>query len=59
MPTPYSDNEFHTLNVKRFVEDVKRDSGGKRMGEPMRMLGVGCFGYFTDPSATNMGLIGP
>ena len=29
MPTPYSDNEFHTLNVKRFVEDVKRDSGGK------------------------------
>lgn len=29
MPTPYSDNEFHTLNVKRFVEDVKRASGGQ------------------------------
>ena len=29
MPTPYSDNEFHTLNVKRFAEDVKRASDGK------------------------------
>jgi TRAP-type C4-dicarboxylate transport system substrate-binding protein len=29
MPTPYSDNEFHTLNVKRFVGDVKRASGGQ------------------------------
>src|SRR6187455_732006 len=29
MPTPYSDNEFHTLNVKRFVEDVRRESGGQ------------------------------
>jgi TRAP-type transport system periplasmic protein len=29
MPTPYSDNEFHTLNVKRFVADVKSASGGK------------------------------
>src|SRR5258705_8758931 len=29
MPTPYNDNEFHTLNGKRFVEDVKRASGGQ------------------------------
>ena len=29
MPTPYSDSEFHTLNVKRFVADVKRISGGE------------------------------
>ncbi|HKA41683.1 MAG TPA: TRAP transporter substrate-binding protein [Burkholderiales bacterium] len=29
MPTPYSETEFHTLNVKRFVEDVKRTSGGQ------------------------------
>ena len=29
MPTPYNDNEFHTLNVKKFVEDVKRESGGQ------------------------------
>jgi TRAP-type C4-dicarboxylate transport system substrate-binding protein len=29
MPTPYSDGEFHTVNVKRFVADVKRESGGQ------------------------------
>jgi TRAP-type C4-dicarboxylate transport system substrate-binding protein len=29
MPTPYSETEFHTLNVKRFVEDVKRGSNGQ------------------------------
>ena len=29
MPTPYSDNEFHTLNVKRFVADVKSATGGQ------------------------------
>jgi hypothetical protein len=34
-------------------------AGGKRMGDPMRMPGAGCFGYFTDPSGTSMGLIGP
>jgi predicted enzyme related to lactoylglutathione lyase len=34
-------------------------AGGKRMGEPMRMPGAGCFGYFKDPSGTSMGLIGP
>ena len=34
-------------------------AGGKRTGEPMRIPGMGCFGYFTDPSGTSMGLIGP
>ena len=29
MPTPYSDGEFHTINVKQFAEDVKKASGGK------------------------------
>ena len=29
MPTPYSDNEFHTLNVKRFVADVKSATDGQ------------------------------
>ena len=29
MPTPYSDGEFHTLNVKQFVEDVSKASGGQ------------------------------
>ena len=34
-------------------------AGGKRMGEPMRIPGIACFGYFKDPSDTSMGLIGP
>ena len=29
MPTPYSDGEFHTINVKQFADDVKKSSGGK------------------------------
>ena len=29
MPTPYSDNEFHTLNVKRFADEVKRATSGQ------------------------------
>ena len=28
MPTPYSEGEFHTRNVKQFVEDVKKNTGG-------------------------------
>ena len=33
--------------------------GGRRMGDPMSIPGMGCFGYFTDPSGTSIGLIGP
>jgi TRAP-type C4-dicarboxylate transport system substrate-binding protein len=29
MPTPYSETEFHTLNVKRFVDDVRRATAGQ------------------------------
>src|SRR5687767_4070854 len=29
MPTPYSDGEFHTRNVRRFAEDVKKATGGQ------------------------------
>jgi TRAP-type C4-dicarboxylate transport system substrate-binding protein len=29
MPTPYSDGEFHTINVRQFAEDVKKASDGK------------------------------
>jgi TRAP-type C4-dicarboxylate transport system substrate-binding protein len=29
MPTPYSDGEFHTINVRQFVDDVKKSSGGQ------------------------------
>ncbi len=28
MPTPYPDNNFHTLNIKRFAADVKSATGG-------------------------------
>ena len=28
MPTPYSDGEFHTRNVKLFAEDVKKNTNG-------------------------------
>jgi TRAP-type C4-dicarboxylate transport system substrate-binding protein len=28
LPTPYSDGEFHTRNVKQFAEDVKKNAGG-------------------------------
>ncbi|MGE0439835.1 MAG: VOC family protein [Gemmatimonadales bacterium] len=34
-------------------------AGGKAIGSAMRVPGVACFGYFTDPSGTTMGLIGP
>ena len=29
MPTPYSDGEFHTRNVKQFAEEVNKATGGK------------------------------
>ena len=29
MPTPYSDGEFHTINVRQFAEDVKKATGGQ------------------------------
>ncbi len=29
LPTPYSDGEFHTVNIKQFVEDVKKGTGGQ------------------------------
>jgi TRAP-type C4-dicarboxylate transport system substrate-binding protein len=28
MPTPYSDGEFHTRNVKQFADDVKKNTNG-------------------------------
>jgi len=28
LPTPYSDGEFHTRNVRAFADDVKKDTGG-------------------------------
>lgn len=40
------------------IEEIER-AGGKRAGDPMAIPGVATFGYFTDPSGTTMGLIGP
>lgn len=34
-------------------------AGGARMGDPMSIPGMACFGYFKDPSGSSMGLIGP
>ena len=34
-------------------------AGGKRTADAMPIPGMGSFGYFKDPSDTNMGLIGP
>src|SRR5262245_56811163 len=48
----------YTTDVEAKLAEIEA-AGGKRTGEPMRMPGAGCFGYFKDPSQTNMGLIGP
>lgn len=48
-----------------YVDDVRAKiaeivaAGGKSMGEPASMPGMGTFGYFIDPSGVAMGLIGP
>lgn len=47
-----------TTDVAAKLAEIEA-AGGKRTGEPMRMPGVACFGYFEDPSNTGMGLIGP
>jgi uncharacterized protein len=48
-----------------YVDDVRAKiaeivaAGGKALGEPASMPGMGTFGYFTDPSGVGLGLIGP
>lgn len=48
-----------------YVEDVAAKlaeieaAGGTRLGDPMPIPGMACFGYFKDPSGSSMGLIGP
>lgn len=49
---------IYTADVQAKLTEIEA-AGGKRMGEPMRMPGAGCFGYFKDPSGTCLGLIGP
>lgn len=49
---------LYVTDVAAKLADIEA-AGGKQLGEPMSMPGVGCFGYFQDPSNTSMGLIGP
>lgn len=51
--------------VYTYVADVRATlgaiaaAGGTRMGDPMAVPGMGCFGYYADPTGGMMGLIGP
>ena len=45
-------------DVAATLEEIEA-AGGRRVGEPMAVPGMGTFAYFTDPSGTHMGLIGP
>jgi uncharacterized protein len=47
----------YVSDVAAMLNEIER-AGGKRTAEPMSAPGMGTFGYFTDPSGTNMGLIG-
>ena len=49
---------IYVTDVETKITEIE-SAGGKRLGDPMRMPGMGCFGYFKDPSDTSMGLIGP
>lgn len=49
---------IYAADVAAKIAEIE-SAGGKRLGEPMQMPGVACFGYFNDPSGTSMGLIGP
>jgi predicted enzyme related to lactoylglutathione lyase len=49
---------LYAADVEAKLADIEK-AGAKRMGEPMAMPGFGTFGYFTDPTGTAMGLIGP
>lgn len=48
---------IYARDVATRLTDIEA-AGGKRMCDPMNLPGMGCFGYFTDPSGTPMGLIG-
>lgn len=48
---------IYAADVHAKLTEIER-AGGKRMGDAMSVPGLACFGYFTDPSGTAMGLIG-
>jgi len=45
-------------NVETALTDIV-SAGGAKTADAMAVPGLGRFGYFTDPSGTHMGLIGP
>lgn len=49
---------IYVENVEAALAEVEK-AGGAKTGGPMAMPGLGTFGYFTDPSGTHMGMIGP
>jgi predicted enzyme related to lactoylglutathione lyase len=49
---------IYVADVAAKIAEIEA-AGGRRMGDPMPVPGLGMFGYFTDPSGTAMGLIGP
>lgn len=49
---------IYVTDVKAKLADIAA-AGGTPTSDAMDMPGMGCFGYFTDPSGAHMGLIGP
>lgn len=48
---------IYVADVRASLVEIER-AGGKRLAEAMDLPNLACFGYFTDPSGTSMGLIG-
>jgi predicted enzyme related to lactoylglutathione lyase len=48
----------YVADVAAKLAELER-AGAKRMSDPASMPGLGTFGYFTDPTGTALGLIGP
>ncbi|HEX3150566.1 MAG TPA: VOC family protein [Gemmataceae bacterium] len=48
---------IYAFDVEAKLAEIEA-TGGKRLGDAMRLPGIACFGYFKDPSGTSMGLIG-
>jgi len=57
-PTTPAMAYIYAADVESKLAEIEA-AGGKKMGAAMSMPGLGCFGYFSDPSGTAMGLIGP
>jgi DNA polymerase-3 subunit epsilon len=57
-PTTPAMTYVYTEDVEQKLAEIER-AGGQRDGNPIRVPGMGCFGYFKDVSGTELGLIGP